>query len=183
MNIWYSNPYNTDKHIGKSLNDFCRIVPNNDDWIVLQDGDICYITPDWGKLIENSLSKNGNDFGLIGCYTNRLRGLHQLHNNQLSNVHDLKFHYHIAKEYAKKEAKVNDIGNYLGVAGLFMAFKKYTWAQVGGFSETSIAFDSDFNAKVREKGYRLGLINNLYVYHAYRIWNDINPQDDTNHLI
>lgn len=182
MNIWYSNPYSTTKQIGMALNKFCRIVPNDDDWIILQDGDICYLTPDWGQLIEKSLAKNGDEFGLIGCYTNRLRGLHQLYGGQISNDHDIKNHYTIANVYAKNEAKVNDIGMY-GVAGLFMAFKKSTWKEVNGFNENSIAFDSDFNVKVRQKGYKLGLINNLYVYHCYRIWNDLAPEYDTKHLI
>jgi hypothetical protein len=181
MKIYYSNPYSPEKTIGKALNEFCSIVPNDEDWIVLQDGDICYLTPTWGKLIYDSLKTNGSEFGLIGCYTNRLRGLHQLHNNQISNDHEMRLHYAIAKEYEAKEAKVNDI-NLLGVAGLFMAFQKKTWKQVSGFDTQSIAFDTVFNQKVKALGYRTGLINNLYVYHCYRLWNDVNPADDTRHL-
>jgi cellulose synthase/poly-beta-1,6-N-acetylglucosamine synthase-like glycosyltransferase len=182
MKIYYSNPYSQEKKIGKALNEFCSIVPNDDDWIVLQDGDILYLTPTWGKLIYESLKFNGDQFGLIGCYTNRLRGLHQLHNNEISNDHEIRYHFGIAKEYELRESKVNDI-NGLGVAGLFMAFKKSTWKQVNGFDEESIAFDTIFNQKVKALGYKTGLINNLYIYHGYRLWNDINPQDDTTHLI
>lgn len=181
MKIWYSNPYNIQKKIGEALNDFCRIVPNNEDWIILQDGDICYLTPDWGNLIHESLKLEGDNYGLIGCYTNRLRGVHQLNEMKISNNHDMKHHFNVAKEYSKRDAGINDIG-IMGVAGLFMAFKKKTWIEVGGFNENSIAFDTDFNVKVRNKGYKLGLINNLYVYHSYRIWNDINPADDISHL-
>ena len=182
MKIHFSNPYSTTKHIGEALNDFCRMIPDENDWIVLQDGDMMYLTPDWGRLIHDSLSNNGNEFGLIGCYTNRLRGLHQLHNNQISHDHEMRYHYNIAKQYANKDAKVNHIGQN-GVAGVFMAFQKKTWIDVNGFNEISIAFDSDFNVKVRQKGLKLGLINNLYVYHWYRGWNDIDPANDISHLM
>ena len=181
MRIFYSNPYNVNKNIGGAINEFCEIVPRLDDWIVLQDGDIIYLTPDWGKLIHQSLLVNGHEFGIVGCYTNRLRGLHQLYGNQLSNDHNLKNHYKIAVEYSHREPKVNELQN-LGIAGMFMAFQKKTWLELGKFQNNSITFDSDFYFKARDKGYKTGLINNLYVYHSYRLWNDENPADDTQHL-
>src|SRR5690606_27666121 len=64
--IWYSNPYSTQKNIGKALNEVCELVPD-DDWIGLQDGDMMYLTTDWGLQIEEALKKYGNEFSLIGC--------------------------------------------------------------------------------------------------------------------
>src|SRR5690606_25236005 len=63
INIWYSNPYNTSKNIGKALNDFCALVPDKD-WICLQDGDMLYLTPEWGKQIEDVVKTHGDNFGL-----------------------------------------------------------------------------------------------------------------------
>ena len=78
--IIYSNPFRSDKNIGKAYNDFikCLNVPD-DTWIVLQDGDITYLTDDWGKRIEESLALDGEKFGLVGCRTNRIKQTYQLH--------------------------------------------------------------------------------------------------------
>lgn len=180
MNIYYSNPYSTTKNFGKAINDFCKLVPNDDDWIVIQDGDIIYLTCDWGTRIENGLKLDGDKFGLIGCYTNRLRGLHQLHEAKFSFNHDLQYHYTIAESY--NQEGVHDIGDKI-VAGFFMAFKKSTWIACKGFDENTRVFDTLFNMKVRALGMKVGLMRSLYVYHAYRIWSKSDqPWNDYKHL-
>lgn len=180
MNIYYSNPYSTSKNFGKAINDFCKLVPNDEDWIVIQDGDIIYLTSDWGQRIHKALELDGDKFGLVGCYTNRLRGVHQLHEAKFSFNHDLEYHYKIAESYDK--VGIQDIGK-LGVAGFFMAFKKSTWIQTKGFAENTRVFDTIFNQSVRALGMKVGLIRSLYVYHGYRIWSKSpEPWNDYKHL-
>jgi len=179
MAIHYSTPYSRNKDIAAAYNEFCSLVPNDEDWIVLRDADSLMLTPDWGTLIEDSINKNGHEYGLIGCYTNRLKKTHQLHNRQLSNNHDIKTHYQIALEYAAKEPKINDNGKLL-IAGLFMAFQKKTWRKVGGFN--GFAFDTNFANAMHKHGLKIGLMNNLYIYHWYRGWNDETPGTDNKHL-
>jgi cellulose synthase/poly-beta-1,6-N-acetylglucosamine synthase-like glycosyltransferase len=181
LNIYYSNPYSVEKNIGKAINDFCQIVPNDDDWIVVQDGDILYLTPDWGKRIHDALKVDGDRFGLVSCYTNRLSSGHQLHGGKRSDNHDIRHHYEIAMSYTREG--IEEIKRFNNIAGFFMAFKKSTWRKVGGFRENDIAFDTTFCTAVKAKGYKIGLIRSLYVYHAYRIWNeDGKPQRDKAHL-
>jgi len=180
MNIHYFTPFSITKDIGGAINKHCDLVKNPDDWIVILDGDMMFLQPDWGVVIHNALEKDGDKFGLIGCYTNRLRGLHQLHNNAISHDHDILNHYKIAEEYQGKEG-ISDL-NLFGVAGIFMAFKKSTYDKVGGFNQNNITADTYFNLKVRKLGMKIGIINGLYVYHAYRPWNNINPADDWTHL-
>jgi cellulose synthase/poly-beta-1,6-N-acetylglucosamine synthase-like glycosyltransferase len=178
--IYYSNPFSIEKNIGKAYNQFCALVPNDDDWIVLQDGDILYLTPDWGKRIYDSLKKDGDKYGLVSCYTNRLSSSSQLHNGKRSNDHDVRNHDEVAHTY-------NTIGikehRATGIAGLFMAFKKSTWKKVGGFAEDNIGFDTDFSQRVRKHGMKIGLMTNLYVYHWYRGWEENNPQKSKGHLL
>jgi hypothetical protein len=179
MKIWYSTPYSSNKDIADAYNDFCALVPNDEDWIVLRDADSTMLTPDWGTLIESSLKNNGNEYGLIGCYTNRLKKTHQLHNRQLSHDHDMTNHYKIALDYAKRPATINDNGRLL-IAGLFMAFQKKTWKKVGGFR--GFAFDTNFANDMHKHGLKIGLMNNIYIYHWYRGWNNETPGTDNKHL-
>lgn len=178
--IFYSNPFSVEKNIGGAHNEFIKSLnAKDDDWIVIQDGDMIYLTDDWGKRIYEALEKDGENFGLIGCYTNRLRSKHQLHNKEFSYETDIKKHYEIAKTY--EGTGVQEIKD--GVAGVFMAFQYKTWKAVKGFSENSIVFDSLFNVKVRDLGLKVGLIRSLYVFHLYRIWAEKDPWNEKKHLM
>lgn len=177
--VWYSNPYNTEKNIGKALNEFCELVPDGD-WICLQDGDIAYLTPTWGKQIEDAIKKHGKDFGLIGCMTNRLgRDIQRIGN--LEDDHNMLKHYEIAVDLEKNHyAEIEDITDKKYIAGMFMLFPKSVWNECK-FSENNIAFDDAFSKLVARKGYKLGLMKGLYVYHLYRVWST-NPSKDRTHL-
>lgn len=177
--VWYSNPYSTEKNIGKALNEFCELVPDGD-WICLQDGDIAYLTPTWGKQIEDTIKKHGKDFGLIGCMTNRL-GRDIQRTGDVNDHHDMLRHMDIAfKNELEYYAEVEDITSKKYIAGMFMLFPKSVWKECK-FPENNIAFDDAFSILVRKKGYKLGLMKGLYVYHLYRAWSD-NPSKDRKHL-
>lgn len=178
LNIFYSNPFNLDKNIGKAYNDYLTCLnANDDDWIVMQDGDILYLTADWGKRINDALSLDGDKFGLVGCYTNRLRSKHQLHGNAFSYDLNVRNHFDIANSY--KEEGIQEIKEY--IAGFFMAFQYKTWKKIK-FTENSLAFDSLFSMRVKELDLKIGLIRSLYVFHGYRLWTDDEPWNDKKHL-
>lgn len=182
--VWFSNPYDPGKDIGAALNEFCENIPSDDDWIVLQDGDIMYLTPDWGKQIYDALARNGSDYDLIGCMTNRLGGTTQLVSG-MYDVTDISKHHEVAvKLAAEKWAVVEPIKQ--GIAGMFMAFRKSTWAK-HRFKEGdygAVKFDTEFGKAVMNGGGKVGLMRGLYVFHIYRLWAKGQHQArfDTKHL-
>jgi glycosyltransferase involved in cell wall biosynthesis len=179
IRVFYSNPYSTEKNIGKALNEFCELVPDGS-WICLQDGDIAYLTPNWGRQIEDAIRKHGDEFGLIGCVTNRLgRDIQRV--GDMNEYHDMLRHAEIGRQKEKENwAEVEDITDKKYIAGMFMLFPKSVWNECK-FEENNIAFDDAFSKSVRRKGYKLGLMKGLYVYHLYRIWSE-NPSKDRQHL-
>lgn len=179
LKIFYSNPFALDKNIGKAYNEFVRSLKAEDeDWIVLQDGDILYLTHDWGKRIHDALALDGDKFGLVSCYTNRLRSKHQLHGKEFNYDLNVQKHYEIALSY--QGDGIQEIKEY--IAGFFMAFQFKTWKKAKGFKENSAAFDSIFSVQVKELGLKIGLIRSLYVFHGYRLWADNEPWNDNKHL-
>lgn len=166
MKIWYSNPWSSKLNIGGAINDFCRLIQNPEDWIVIQDGDICYLTSDWGKRIEDAIALDGDKFGLIGCYTNRVKDVRNCYGGEFSNDMDMWVHSQIASTC--KSEGVEEIDHI--VPGYFMAFQKKTFDLVGGFVEDSITADVFFNRAVKLKGLKKGMIRSLYVWHSYRLW-------------
>lgn len=177
IKVFYSNPYNTQKNIGKGLNEFCSLIPD-DAWICLQDGDMLYLTPDWGVQVEEAIKRHGEQYDVIGCMTNRLaRDTQRL--AALDDNHDIIYHYEIAKEERDKNwGQVVEVNK--PIAGMFMLFKKSLWNRVK-FKENDIAFDDSFCKVVKNQGGKFGVMTGLYVYHFYRGWSD-NPTKDRKHL-
>lgn len=180
MKIHYSNPFSIEKNIGKALNEFCEMVPDGD-WICLQDGDMMYLTPDWGKQIAEVVTNYGNKYSLIGCLTNRLGRPIQVYDKANYNNHDIKFHYDLAVKLANDNwGVVDDITHKKYVAGMFMLFPKSIWLK-NRFKENVSYFDDEFSKGVLRQGGKVGLMKGLYVYHSYRIWSDT-PRTSKDHL-
>lgn len=179
--VWTLQPFDPNKNFGKEINYQIEKIPDND-WILLRDQDSMLLTPNAGKQIYDIINGEGKDFSLLGCMTNRLRGMHQCYDGKFCNEHDIEeIHYPRAVElemtqYGKVEELVNK-----GVAGLFMLFPKKVWNRVK-FIERTHSFDTHFNRGVKQIGGKIGLIKGIYVYHSYRIWSKT-PLNDVKHLV
>lgn len=160
-------PWSQTRDFGKSINEAIeQLNPKSEDWILLRDGDSCFLTSDWGNLIHSAIEKHGHEYDLIGCLTNRLGGPHQCVDN--FELMDLQKHYEIAVIRQKAMGHgVCEFGN--DIAGFFMLFSVKIWRAVGGFKNT-IVFDREFTKGVRMNGGKVGIMPGLYVLHCYRLW-------------
>jgi GT2 family glycosyltransferase len=180
--IFYIQTYDRKANIGRAYNEHIACLPD-DCWVVISDHDSNFLIPDFGSQLYDIIEKRGEDFMLFGAVTNRLRGLHQLHDNKFSNEFDMQKHFDIACERFK--TKYAEVVEITGVAGVMMMFKKATWAAVGGFRENDIACDTAFNAAIKKKGGKIGLMTGVYIYHNYRIWqkDHMAAANDVRHLL
>lgn len=177
--IWYTTPYATDGNVGREYNEFCENVPGRDDWIVIRDGDCMFLTPEWGRQIEEVLRVHGDDYQVYGAMTNRIRSPHQRVVPDLFDEADIRVHVQKAFELEKENwGKVTSGG--VGVAGFFMAFRRSTWEKTP-FREKQKTFDTLFCADVMRAGGKIGLMTGVYLLHEYRIWSD-NPLSEIKHL-
>lgn len=167
LRIVYLSPHRADKNIGKAYNDDIALIPDNA-WIVIHDSDACFLLPESKTYIEQMLMIHGEDYGLIGCVTNRLGGLHQCYEGIFSEDTDIRNHYNKSLEAWKKYSTL--VEPTTGVAGLCMIFKKSTWQKVGGFNENTITADTEFNKAISKIGLKIGLSKGIYMFHSYRIW-------------
>ena len=165
--IHYLFPYSTTKNIGGAYNEAIRnLKADPTDWIVIKDGDVAFLTPEWGRQIAEVAAKT--DFQLLGCMTGRLRAKHQLIRgnfdtecNMFTNLEDA-----ILVE-ALHWAEVEEVP---GIAGMFMMFRWKTWVEIGGFKEKTIKADMIFNQDVSKIGGKIGVMKGLYAFHGYRLW-------------
>lgn len=160
-------PWRTDKNLGLANNEEISKC-NDDDWIVLTDGDSCWVLPDWGTKIEQVIQDYGDKFDLIGCVVNRLGGLHQCYNNEFDTEVNGYKEWEKANECWDKHGSL--VEETTGIAGVCLIFKKSTWKKAGGFREKTITADTEFCKSVRKSGGKIGLAKGLYRMHLYRIW-------------
>lgn len=178
--IHYITPYSLERNFGKAINEECELIPNND-WICVLDGDMLFLTPDWGRIINEVVEAKGNEFQLFGCLTNRLARPIQRYKGEFSNNHDILHHYVISENILKNgNIQVKDITSTRLVAGMFMLFSKRTWLK-HRFEENTHHFDDRFSKSIVKSGGRLGLVESIYAYHFYRGWSD-NPTHALEHL-
>lgn len=181
MKIHYISPYRIDKNIGKAINDaITQLNPDDEDWIVHVDQDVCFLRPDSKKQIEEILSTT--DYRLLGAMTNRLGVPHQLHNNCFWTNNNMQYHIEIANERHKEYYGQIELIKRGPIAAMVMCFRAYDWRSVGGFSENNLQFDIKFSDDLRIKGCKLGVMKGVYVFHLYRMWTNKDPLTDIKHL-
>jgi hypothetical protein len=198
--IYYLTPFCSQKRLGHIHNQYCALVPNDDDYICILDPDVMMLHPHQMKWIEDIvLSEEWQKYDVLGCMTNRV-GIDQQvsrsvsvtwerigskivekefleHKETMFDLYDVKKHtiyadiIHDKNKFIIEEAEV--------VAGFLMIFKKSIWNQIK--FEESIQFDMKFCNAVKQSGGKIGIMKGIYVFHNYRMGKD-NIKDKT-HLL
>lgn len=176
--IYFLTPFCSNKRLGHIHNQYCALVPNDDDYICLMDPDLMFLLPHQQKWIEDIVKTHGDQWDLLGCMTNRIGLQRQQTLDYLFESTDIKRHIEFAgwmhKEYAGL-IEESDI-----VAGFLMLFKKSLWNKIK-FQE-GIDFDIKFSNAVRAAGGKIGIMEGIYVWHSYRLGHD-NPKSYKKHLL
>jgi len=177
--VWYSAPADPDKNIGRAYNEFCDLIPNDDDWICLRDQD-SLMWPELAlKQIEDVLELYGDRYQLLGCMTNRLASTYQRPFPDDYEDPSVLTAYNRALWLHKN--RYSDVSDHnRPIAGLFMLFQKKTWKQ-NPFVEHTYDADRLFSEAVMRSGGRIGLMQGLYVFHYYR-FDKPNPTKYLKHL-
>ena len=180
MRIVHLTPYATDGNIGREYNYECSRVEDPEDWIVIRDGDTMFLTPDWGNIIEDTIKKHGDTYGLFGAVTNRIASYHQrvTHKDMFNEMAMDKHHAEAVVLRDKLGTLVTPTN--MDVAGFFMAFQKKTWDKVK-FRENTRLFDMYFSQDTARIGVKKAIMRGVYVLHSYRIWAE-EPERYVAHL-
>jgi|SRR5690606_25668220 len=179
MNIYYSSPYSTDKLLGRAYNDLCSIVPNDDDFICLIDGDVMFLNSNYGHIIEAAI-KNNPQYQLFTCYASRIKNPQQMYQGKISEDPNIIHHWEIAQRNAiENKGKVKELKQL--ISGHVMIFSKWLWKQIPFVEQTKrgtiLGIDNVFSSQVLKSGYRIGLIEDLYVLHYYRMKQGIDYRE------
>jgi len=166
--IYYFKPFDLDKKLGRAYNEYMRMLPSDEDWGCLLDGDTMFLTEDYGKQIQEIVMMYPNT-GLFTCLTNRVGRRQQCYKGVMSENWDIKHHYQIAQE-VQKFARHNVSEIHTIISGHLLLVKKKTWREVGGFVEEGILkVDNKFSWGILQARKKILIMNGVYIFHRYRI--------------
>jgi GT2 family glycosyltransferase len=176
--LWVVTPTSREKNYGGAIMDEVS-GKNSADWILIRDGDMMFLTPDWVEQIHQLIDAHGDNYHIIGCMTNRLNIQEQLHGGNMSGCWDMQKHYEIAqKRWKDFKLHVVDVDE---VAAVCMLMQVGTLEALG-MPENDIYFDRKFCAAAKYNGLQIGVALGLYVFHSYRPWS-ADPGKDIKHLL
>lgn len=173
--IYYSSPYRNDKDIGKYYNDFMSMLDDGD-WAVFTDGDACFLSPNYGDVIQQYIETHP-DYGCLTCLTNRVGQLAQVYGGKISKDFDVRSHARISSRLFNEPISVKDLPTTAPMSGVLMAVNKNAWNDVK-FQSGTLGVDNYFHFDLIKNGWRVGVMQSVYVFHWYRGFN----VNDKSHL-
>lgn len=182
MRIHHVIPWKTGD-IGGGINEaIAAIDPGRDDWFCVRDGDTMFLTPQWGRQIEQIVDKAiCESYELVGCMTNRLRASYQCADPIMFEEPNIGAHIDMANRRGEAFGANIEPVPAGPIAGMFMLFPRRVWERAP-FAERSIYFDQEFTAAIRRAGGKVGVAWGLYLFHLYR-WGQADPFSSKDHLL
>jgi len=125
----------------------------------------------------------------LTCWTNRINEkAEQQYKDVYRDSADMVYHMKIAADLTKQPLSVTALHGF--VSGFCMVVPKKAWSLVGGFAEKQVyedrgphnllGVDNDFTNRVRAAGVQILRMNNLYIWHTYRL---LTGDADKSHLL
>ncbi|HLS54093.1 MAG TPA: hypothetical protein VK031_08980, partial [Tissierellaceae bacterium] len=176
--VHYINSGGSDKNLGGHYNDTIKHLPD-EEWICVSDQDALWFPEFVLKQVEDAINTHGNKYKLMGAYTNRIAAERQrAFPSKFDNMDIFEFRKDAEKLHKDRYNRVKPIKD---IAGFFMLFSKELWNRVQ-FRCNTIACDTFFCQDIKRLGYKIGLIEGIYVYHWYRAQSN-DPTHYKEHLI
>lgn len=179
--IWYFTPYSLEKDLAKEINQYVSMVRNNEDYIVIMDGDIMFTAGNWGERVNKMIDANP-EFDLLTCLATRISIPVQKLNGKMStdtnlvNLHNVcEANFNRTETYKAMEVKVP-------IGGYFLCFKKKLAKEIPFISSSSgmLGVDGQWSKALISSGKKVGVCKKISIIHWYRL----NKADykDTTHL-
>ncbi len=165
--ILISTPFDPGKNIGQAYNRVMEMLPSDHDWAVLRDIDTLFLDNKDPLIIQSAIEMKP-DTGMFTCYASRTGRGEQKYLGSISPDPNIINHRKIALQQRQGPIRFKEIRR--PIAGYCMILQKKTWKDLGGFKEKGLlSIDLDFTGRLLESGRKILLIENLYLFHYYRL--------------
>lgn len=166
--IYYGSPYSLEKSIGKAYNDYMKMLPDDTDWMCFVDGDVMFLTRDYGHQLQAYIYKYPNT-GMFTCYTNRVGNMRQCYKGEFSENPDILHHTKIAM-HLQENHRMDVKPMRKVISGHLMMIQKKVWKRIPFVDNGKIlAVDNNISRRLLQAKYKILLMQGVYVFHYYRM--------------
>lgn len=171
--IYDITPYSIEKNLGLAYNQAIEGLPDGAH-VCLRDGDCCWLTPDYGVILSEYVRMYPD--AILTCWTNRINPKAEQQFRCDRECSDMKYFLERANALAKDPLSVTQIEGF--VSGFCLVFSKELWSKYK-FTEKQfyedrgpynlLGVDNEFTNRVRAAGVRVLRMDNLLMWHTYRL--------------
>ncbi len=170
MNIHYTTPYRSDKDLGRAYNEAIAYTPPHYTHVCLMDGDIMFLTPNWGTIIEEYVALHPD--AVLTCKTNRIHAVSKQLDRQLMTCVDVEQMIGHATDRSHLRI-VTPILPGEGMSGFLMVVPVTVWERVKFVEGIGcLGVDSQFRIDLHNAGVETLIMDGLLVWHTYRLGHD-----------
>ncbi len=147
----------------------------DDDWACFIDHDACFTTREWYRQIER-ITEQLQEPAVLTAVTNRVGSQWQIVPGVDPLNHDMKYHRAVGEKLMHERGmQLEDITHNVLLSGVVILLSRNTWEKLGGFKDGFLGVDNQIHQAARDKGFKVYLMQGVYVYHWYRADNDGRP--------
>jgi len=158
-------PYLPNKELGRAYNDAMETVRS---WVMFIDSDVFLRTqPKWYDICMEAIRRVGHDAGFITCVTNRI-GCPAQRCGDAPKSDDIAEHIAYAEKRFQKYGYSTVEIPRVRPSGMLFITHKAAWQKAGKFPSGFLGVDNRYAGAVKNAGYKVYLMEGLYVYHSYK---------------
>ena len=181
--LFFFTPYSFEKNLFEAIDTYMQLLPDDQDWAVLMDGDTAFLRSDFGHQIQRYIDKYP-DTGLFTCYASRCHYEYQIRRGSNTESDSITYHRKQAESvFQTLDGKVKEIERR--IAGHLMVIKKETWLKIRQdvkiltVNKNILGVDTQISNAIMFRQMKIRLMRGLYIFHYLRFLEGINS---TKHL-
>ena len=169
-NIYFFKPYSFEKNLAKAYNQYMSLLPDENDWAVLMDGDVAFLENDFGDVIKRNIEQyDDGNVGMFGCFASRTRN-RELRPDEIYKEDDYDLisqknrYIQVREKYGDSVKLIDD-----HCTGFFLCVKKKVWQHIPCPDNGTLRkADENWSHELLKAGYKLLCMQGMYVLHYYR---------------
>lgn len=179
--IWFFTPYSFEKKLLEAYDRYMSLIPSDDDWVCLMDGDTAFLRSDFGVAIKDYISASP-DAGMFTCYASRCHYQVQTRRGTEMDNPSLAYHKRQAdKIYKELHPQVKTVNRR--IAGHLMVIRKGVWLEIRdkvfktAADKNILGVDTKISRAILETGRDILLMRGIYILHYLRLNEGFNSKE------
>lgn len=171
--IYFFTPYSFEKKLFEAYDSYINLLPGENDWACLTDGDACFFENNFGHQIQEYINKYP-DTGIFTSYASRCGYKFMVPEGIDQNNDSIKYHRSQSQEiYKKFDGLAKEINDH--ISGHLICVKKSTWQLIRSElfkvcdGANLLGVDTQISNLILGHGLKIRLMRGIYLFHYYRL--------------